>query len=377
MPNHFETDVLIVGGGPAGTSTALSILKYSNLKVTIVEQSNLDLIRVGEQVNPSLFELLEYIDIRKSDLAKSDFILGYSNLAAWGSPNMSSRDSIFSNQEENIQLDRAEFDLLLLKKAAKRGASILPRTKCIKFNQLANGIWNVALKHKTKGLFSIKSKYLIDASGRQSFVSRQIGLTYIKQDELVAIGSFVEFDKKETLKHYMLLETVEDGWWYCATLPNKKMIVTLFTDANITKEKQLKKATNLNQLLSKSLHIKHELKNVVSNNKIWARNAFSKVVDITSTKNYIAVGDAIASFDPISSMGIGFAVSSGCNAAKAIIDFDITNNEEHLFKYQQNIHTIYNNHLKVKTQFYNKELRWKESEFWKKRIVSNKLLVQN
>ncbi len=58
MTSTFETDVLIVGGGPAGSSTALSLLKYSNLEVALIEQSTLNNLRVGEQVNASIFDLL-------------------------------------------------------------------------------------------------------------------------------------------------------------------------------------------------------------------------------------------------------------------------------------------------------------------------------
>jgi flavin-dependent dehydrogenase len=74
------------------------------------------------------------------------------------------------------------------------------------------------------------------------------------------------------------------------------------------------------------------------------KNAFSQIADISSSKNFLAVGDAAASFDPISSMGIGFAISSACHAAKAIIDAD-SGHENTFVNYQENINTIYHNYL--------------------------------
>ncbi|MFK7950750.1 MAG: lysine-epsilon-oxidase maturase LodB [Saprospiraceae bacterium] len=366
MDNYFETDILIVGGGPAGTSTALSLLKYSNLRVTIVEQSAFDTVRVGEQVNPSLFGLLEYLGIQRRDFEANSFIHGYSALAAWGSDRITTRDSIFSNQEESIQLDRSKFDLLLLEKAAKNGATIFPRTRCLNFDQNDDNSWNIDLKHDTKGVFQIQSTYLIDATGRQSNICRKVGVSSKKDDELVAIGTFVNFERDDTLKQDILIETIEEGWWYCATLPNQQVTTTLFTDASVVKEKQLHKFENWSRLLSKTLYIKNKLKTAKSCEKLWTRNAFSQLTNITTRKNFLAVGDAIASFDPISSMGIGFAISSGCHAAKAIID---TNNDyDTIVNYQENINVIYRNYQEVKSSFYQKEHRWENATFWERRL---------
>ncbi|MEA5427709.1 lysine-epsilon-oxidase maturase LodB [Arcicella lustrica] len=365
MPNTVETDVLIVGGGPAGSSTALSLLKYSNLKVMIIEQNDLNSIRVGEQVNASLFDLLQYIGINKSDFEENSLLPGYSSLAAWGSSHISSRHSIFSTQVDSFQLDREHFDLMLLKQASEKGAIVFPRTKCIDFKQ-TDTAWTIELRHETRGDFTIKSTYLIDASGRQSHVCRKLGIPIEKYDDLVAIGTFLHFkDTKRAIKQEILLETVEDGWWYFAGLPNQEMVVSLFTDSSIVKEKQLQKTENWNELLSNTVHIKKMLVNTSSNAKPWVRNAFSHISNIGAKSNFWAVGDAVASFDPISSMGIGFAISSACHAAKAIIDK--ANDSNTFLNYQENINAIFKHYLETKTLFYNKENRWNDSSFWKKR----------
>ncbi|WP_025666632.1 lysine-epsilon-oxidase maturase LodB [Aquimarina megaterium] len=371
MAYQFKTDVLIVGGGPAGASTALSLLKYSDLKVTIVEQSDLDTLRVGEQVSPAIFDLLAYMNIDRTDFETNSFIYGYNHVAAWGSANLSSRYSISSTVEDSIQLDRKAFDLLLLERAGQRGASILPRTRCIDFKQTKEGDWTIELKHKTKGDILVKTNFLVDATGRQNAVSRNLGLKPLKSDELVAIGTFITFEKGKVPAQEVLLETVEEGWWYCATLPNDKIGLTLFTDAGIAKEKQLQKTHQFNQLLLNTRYIKNKIKQGVSYQSPWVRNAYSKLIDITPIKNYIAVGDAIASFDPISSMGIGFALSSACHASKTIIDFENNRDDTYRLDYQNNINTIYKDYQQTKNQFYTTEQRWKESEFWQQRLMSN------
>jgi flavin-dependent dehydrogenase len=364
MTHPFQTDVLIVGGGPAGASTALSLLKYSGLTVTIVEQSALDGVRVGEQVNNSLFDLLLYLGIDKADFEPDSFLKGYSNLAAWGSDRLQSRDSIFSNDAGSFQLDRAAFDLKLLAQAAEKGATILPRTKCLHFEQNDNNNeWTVDLVHETKGQWRVQSKFLVDATGRQSNVARKLGIPSVKQDELVAVGAFLTFDAHQPLKQEIVLETIPQGWWYCATLPNQTMTVTLFTDANSVKENQWHQAKNWQQLLANTVHIKHKLIHAKASSKPWVKNAFSQITTSTGKPHFIAVGDAAASFDPISSMGLGFAISSACHAARALMDCD-KGNSSAIGHYQGNIETIFNNYLSLKRQFYSKEQRWADAAFW-------------
>lgn len=367
MQNLLETNVLIVGGGPAGTSAALSLLKYSDLKVIIVEETNLESIKIGEQVNSSIFDLLTYMGIEKDSFDQNNFIQGYSSTAAWGSDRMMIRDSIFNTETESFQLNREEFDYMLLEKVSEKGGIIFPRTKCLKFNQDENNEWTVELKHETKGNFTIKAKYLIDATGRLGSICRKIGVESKRYDELTAIGKFFYFDESQTIKQDIIIESIEDGWWYCASLPNQKMTLTFFSDANFIKEKRLEKTENWNELLLKTKHIKHKISEASSEGKPWVKNAFSQVSDISSKKNFLAVGDAVASFDPISSMGIGFAISSACHAAKAIIDADF--GHENTFRsYQENINAIYSQYLQTKTFFYRKEQRWNDSAFWQKRI---------
>ena len=358
----FETDVLIVGGGPAGASAALSILKYSDLSVTIVESSNLDNQRIGEQVSKSIFDFIDYLGLNKEDFGNDCFLPGYSSNAAWGTNTITSRNSIQNTSIDSYQLNRELFDLVLLNKTVENGAKLLLESKCLNISKNKE-YWRVDVSHPEIGVIQIESKFLIDASGRQSQISRMAGAHLSKEDELVAIGAFLQFKDKRTLEQEILLETVENGWWYYAVLPNKKIVATLFTDAEIVKKNKLNTIENWSEELKKTIHIKHKVSGTIAYDKPWVKNAFSHITDFSKLENFIAIGDAAASFDPISSMGIGFAISSACNGALAIIN----QGKESILNYQNDIIENYEKYLSIKTQYYHQELRWLDRPFWKNR----------
>lgn len=366
MVKNIQTDVLIVGAGPAGIAAAMSILRYSTLKVVIVESSSFDNLKVGEQVSSSIFDILSYIGVTKQDFDKDCFLNGYGSLAAWGSENIVSRHSMFLSNGENFQLDREKFDLQLVKMAADAGIQIIPRSRCHEFNQNAEGHWKIKGKHETKGELFIESRYLIDATGRQSNICRQLDIKTVKYDQLVGIGTFVTFESEARMMQEIYMETVKEGWWYCSALPNSLMNITFFTDADIAKMLKLQKKENWNRLLSETKHIKQIIKNAVSNENLWTRNAFSQLIENHQHPNFFAIGDAAVSFDPISSMGIGFALTSGCSGAKALLDTDNGTKTAPML-YWDDLQHIFDQYLGLRNQFYAKELRWKELPFWSRR----------
>lgn len=72
--------------------------------------------------------------------------------------------------------------------------------------------------------------------------------------------------------------------------------------------------------------------------------------------DWIAVGDAAAAFDPLSSMGIGHAVSCGCHAAVALIEY-FNKKDGLLQEYQRGLVRNFENYLKMRHMYYDLEKR--------------------
>lgn len=413
-----DTDVVIVGAGPAGACAALSLLTYSGLKVVVLEQSDFSQPRVGEHVSDSLFSLLAYLKLTKADFPAHCFMPCYGDTAYWGSDLPRVRHSIFSSENASVQLDRQAFDFTLLEHIVARGGSVYPRTHCTVTKstvskgagpQGAGSNWMLQCTHPEQAPFQINARYLIDASGRNSSLSRQLGGQLHKLDQLMGAGRFFSLpgaslpetslkvtspagDSKAKTSNaarpqQQIIESCEHGWWYGALLPNQQYVATFFSDADIISELRLNQHQHWQQLLQQTNYLKHAVTAAQPlSAHPWVRNAASQLSDVSQIDHFIAVGDAACAFDPISSMGLGFAISSACHAARLVIDElaaastptpadrdsaspnnPASNNPPAKQLYQHDLHQHFSGYQTLRQSFYRAEARRANAPFWLRR----------
>ncbi|PKI16177.1 tryptophan 7-halogenase [Colwellia sp. 12G3] len=97
-----------------------------------------------------------------------------------------------------------------------------------------------------------------------------------------------------------------------------------------------------------------------------------------NVSNFVAIGDAACAFDPISSMGIGFAISSACHGANAIMAQLNANNltastanvNQAIKQYNLDLKNQFDNYHVLKQQFYQQEQRWSQAPFWQRRVLN-------
>jgi len=85
--------------------------------------------------------------------------------------------------------------------------------------------------------------------------------------------------------------------------------------------------------------------------------------------DWIACGEAAASFDPLSSMGIGYALASGIQAAR-IAAATLAGDGNAAALYATDVRRHYDAYLTKRRAYYAIEQRWPESAFWKRRRMS-------
>ncbi|WP_102795223.1 lysine-epsilon-oxidase maturase LodB [Bowmanella denitrificans] len=365
-------DVVIFGAGPAGLSAGITLLNHTQLSVWIVEQSNLQSLRVGESVSASIFSLLDYLQLSRDEFPPTCFLPTYSSTAYWGSDKPTNRESLFSVESQGYQLDRQAFDFSLMEKFTALGGHLLPRCHIQQMQPTTQG-WQLRFDHVEQGSLSVECRFILDASGRQTSLAPKLGIRYREVDRLTGVGLFMQPPAGQSLVQEQWIESTELGWWYCAATPGNQWVVTFFSDADLLHQHRLNRLDCWLSLLASTHKMKNKLAGArTCSSKLWLKSAASKCCLPAWLSGYLPVGDAALAFDPITSMGLGFAMTSGAEAARIVasllggLGVDVSPD------YWQQLNQHFQSYLKNRQQFYTLEQRWSSAPFWHRRHGESK-----
>src|SRR5258708_21499599 len=155
-------DVAIIGGGPAGTATALAV-RRAGRTVVIIERLDATRPRVGETLPPDVRVPLESLGLWPEFL-QDGHLPSVGNRSAWGSDELSDRDFIFSPYGSGWHLNRQRFDERLQDSAVSAGVVLIRPTTLTPYQSLPDGGWRLELNGPA-ALSSVTARFVVDASG--------------------------------------------------------------------------------------------------------------------------------------------------------------------------------------------------------------------
>jgi flavin-dependent dehydrogenase len=161
-----------------------------------------------------------------------------------------------------------------------------------------------------------------------------------------------------------LIESVDQGWFYSAAAPGDEAVIVYMTDADLYAKGRRRSRDFFREQLRKALWTEKRMGEMVSEPTI--HSAVTSIRERVAGKNWIVVGDAGCSFDPLSSQGIVSAIRSGIDAAKTALQ-TATSNLTHIEEYESRNRRAFAEYLSVHRKFYGLETRWPDSEFWARR----------
>jgi flavin-dependent dehydrogenase len=363
-----ETDkyqIAIIGGGPAGFATALRLRQLGFERTMVVEAGNYSGLKVGETIQPPCRELLEGLELWESFLEDAH-LPAELTAAAWGSVEVHFNDFIYRPVGKGWHLDRQKFDRRLGEIARERGISILKNTRFRKAT-FVDGVWHIEAQSDVDGRKVFKADFVVDASGRTGIFAKSQGAEKVQFDELFGSYQFFEVpDGMESMAGHALVETVPDGWWYSAKLPQRGFVAAFMSDLDTVKLCGLRESANWNEKLRDSHHTLIRCQGLKANGSPVIRAANSFLLDRIFGKNWLAVGDAAAAYDPLSSMGIYQALKSGVRSANAIAAE--RNGKVGAFELlAEELKDHFREYLQIKARFYDQEKRWAKQAFWEHR----------
>ena len=165
-----DVDVAVVGGGPAGTTTAIQCAQ-AGLRVTLIERCAFPRAAPGETLHPGVLPLLRTLGVEQQVLA-AGFLRHEGHEVQWDGPR---RFVPFGSDDagpwRGLQAWRPTFDALLLDRARQLGVTVLQPCRVLRAYVERGRIAGV----KT-GDGPLRARYTVDATGRRRWLAHQLAL---------------------------------------------------------------------------------------------------------------------------------------------------------------------------------------------------------
>jgi flavin-dependent dehydrogenase len=357
----FDVDVMVVGAGPAGLATALALRKQGGLSVALLDRGAPG-AGVGETLAPGARDLLKALGLL-ADFEAQGHLPAYGTAAAWGQPELATRDFLMTPFGCGWTLDRARFDGLLGSHAEALG-DLRVQAGLGRVERLADG-WRVISNDPSACEF--KARFLVDASGRASGLARRLGARLHFLDRQVAVLGEFALPPGAALDQLTVVEACAQGWAYSVRIPGDRLIVALLSDGDCARASGLFDLAGWNAVLDMLPHTRLRLRDATACAALRPVAAHSARLDRFTGEDWLAVGDAAASHDPLSGSGIQRALAGGLRAAQAIHRHLVSGESEALEAYASSLADDFGRYMQTHAQYYALEQRWPTQPFWRRR----------
>ena len=360
--------IAIIGGGTAGISASIFLAK-AGIHATIIERESLlksnKGLKVGESLPPDAQKLLLELGVWQAFIQQQHRkCLG--NQAVWGRAAMEYRDFINHPAGNGWHLDRAAFERLLLKTAQGLGVSLIDNT-FISTVAYEEKKWQLQLKGANT-ILKQTYDFIIDASGRSSWLARRQGVDRLYEDIQFALVAFLQLKDAQETHHATLIETTPKGWWYSAYLPNNLLATNFICQPDKGQRKNWGNTESWHELLQEAHHTHQRISQHDSH--FYAPPQFvsadTSILEQTYGVGWIAIGDAAMTYDPVSSHGILMAMTSARDAIKAIVQYH-NGRQDAFVAYNALLWASFEQYRIQRKQLYRSEQRFQESSYWLER----------
>ncbi|MES2111294.1 MAG: tryptophan 7-halogenase [Bacteroidota bacterium] len=363
MNKDLDFDVLVLGGGPAGTCAALRLLDMGR-KVALVEREVFPRTQIGESLSPGTWNVFNYL--KAGHLLKDDgYFPGLQASVIWESQFV---QTITPEQRgPGLMVDRGQLDMDLINLAVSRRLYLLQPAE-IKTCRKTEERWQIQVVIDGK-IITISAKLILDARGRKGVPIKN---KIVTAPESIAVWTQVNAG---AFQNQTLIEALDNGWLWGAPVSAKQFRVMAFADTLSVKIKRpydllcgFVKDSQLFKSVATSLSAKHIQTCKVDHychNTPWE-------------DNYIRLGETAFTLDPLSSTGVEKAMRVSLQAAIAV-NTVLSGGEPEMARsfYENILIEAISTHVKWTAGYY--KLAWpaKELSFWKSRSAESIILSAN
>lgn len=318
-----NVDILIIGAGPAG-SVAAGLLRKQGRRVLVIEKEQFPRFSIGESLLPQSMEYIEAAGFLQ-DVVEAGF--QYKNGAAFvrgdKHTDFDFRDKFSKGWGTTYQVQRADFDHVLIRAAEKAGAEVRFQHQVVAVD-VSGEKPLVQVVSPDKEIYQVSAQFLLDASGFGRVLPRLLdletpsafpvrGAYFTHIEDHVAVGTF---DRNK------ILITVHpehvDVWFWTIPFSNGRCSVGVVAASEFLDQFPGTETQRLQAIIAQTPTLATLLEKAVWDTPARKLVGYAANVKSLHGKGFALLGNAGEFLDPVFSSGVTIAVKSASLAAAAI-----------------------------------------------------------
>lgn len=358
MSDH---DLIVVGGGPAGSAVA-TLLARKGHRVTLLERETFPRFQIGESLLPYNNDLLRELGVW-DEVAAQGFVEKYGAefTTGTGGPRATFRFSRTLDEKywKTFQVTRAVFDEILLRNAARNGVDVREGA-AVRDVDLSD-----PMRAKVSGVtadgepFELEGRFVLDASGLGNVVGRKVG-GRVEDAVLRKVSFFAHYegvapngDGAEAGN--TVIVAIRGAWFWMIPLTATTTSVGIVVERDHVKSCGLAPQELLEQSIAATPYVARRMAGSRRVSEVHARKDFSYSMSKPFGTNYALVGDSAGFLDPIFSTGVFVAMKSAELVAPALDDYLRTGSQAGFRAYTKALDRALGRYFEFIENFYHRE----------------------
>ena len=357
-------DAIVVGAGPAGSSTA-ALLAEKGHDVLVVEKEKFPRYHVGESLMPFCYfplERLGLVDTLMESANPRKYCVQFVRQDGFLSQPFYFFQHFDHPSSTTWQVWRSEFDKMILDKARANGASVMEETKAKGLIKNGDRVEGIKVESKEMGALELRAPIVVDASGRDCFAAhKQKWMIRDPQLKKIALWTYYKGAKRDpgldegaTTVAYL----PDKGWFWYIPLSGDMVSVGIVAERDYLFNGSTKDHKEIFQReVQNNQWIKEHLAEAEQTGEYRITGEYSYRNRYCASEGLVLAGDALGFLDPVFSSGVFLALKSGVMLADEIDsalrkgDLSANSFDQYGIRMQSSIETM----RKIVYAFYDKD----------------------
>lgn len=354
-----ESDVVVIGGGPAGSACAVHLAQLG-IQVTLLDRGPSERQHVGETLPASSLSLLATLglELRDEDVRMRP----PEHRVYWGSRQRADRRPPPGPEGASLLIWRGGFDRSLQALARSRG--VVLRESCVvarvEKRSGHDGGYRLSCREGAHA-HQLETRFLVDASGRSGVLARSFRRRETGYRTLALTGHW----QTDETDPPTIVEAFPGGWVWSAPLKDGLRDVTVMIEPRPGNDRR----GLYHDALSRTKEVGELVRSARPLEAVRGIDATPYRARRFAGDDFLLLGDAGSFLDPLSAHGVHKALDAAL-AGAAVLRTQLSRPSDSRLAvrfFQEREENIYRVTAERLTHLYRQETRYAEEPFWRKR----------